>query len=223
MTATLLTPERMAEIRERLRRSREDVHWTRHSLGDDDRRELLGHIEALDAKVSVCEAVCRAVTESERRAGRDVDSLLAEFDGKLTIADQLMAAESRLAALEAWEDTDDEWTEAIHAAHPSRNDANHEHYATAMQMVGRRHGKHELVALVCWLLALAEGRKRQAREALDMGLESESRLAACVKAMRETRGYLATFDHQSANRWRDALDAAIRAAEASEGGSDGSL
>lgn len=50
-----------------------------------------------------------------------------------------------------WEDIDDEWTEAIKEAHPTRSDS-HEEYATAMRMVGHRHSKHELVSLVNWLL-----------------------------------------------------------------------
>ena len=50
-----------------------------------------------------------------------------------------------------WEDTDDEWTAAINAAHPNRSGA-HENYAIAMKMVGHRHSKNALVALVCWLL-----------------------------------------------------------------------
>jgi len=52
-----------------------------------------------------------------------------------------------------WEDTDDEWTEAIKAAHPARSES-HDEYGVAMQMVGHRHSKGELVALVNWLLVL---------------------------------------------------------------------
>jgi hypothetical protein len=51
-----------------------------------------------------------------------------------------------------WEDVDDEWTKEIDAAHPTRG-GSHEDYATAMKMVGHRHSKGELVALVCWLLS----------------------------------------------------------------------
>ena len=50
-----------------------------------------------------------------------------------------------------WEDQDDEWTEAIDAAHPTRSDS-HEEYGVAMKMVGHRHSKGELVSLVNWLL-----------------------------------------------------------------------
>ena len=55
-----------------------------------------------------------------------------------------------------WENVDDEWTKAIAAAHPMRI-GSHEEYATAMRMVGHRHSKGELVALVTWLLV--ENRK----------------------------------------------------------------
>jgi hypothetical protein len=50
-----------------------------------------------------------------------------------------------------WEDVDDEWTQAVKAAHPTRSDS-HDQYAMAMKMVGHRHSKGELVSLVNWLL-----------------------------------------------------------------------
>ena len=50
-----------------------------------------------------------------------------------------------------WEDVDDEWTGAIKAAHPARS-GSHDEWGTAMVMVGHRHSKGELVALVNWLL-----------------------------------------------------------------------
>lgn len=55
----------------------------------------------------------------------------------------------------AWEDKEDEWTSAIEAEHPTRARTmeSHERYAVAMKMVGNRHSKSELVALVAWLLS----------------------------------------------------------------------
>lgn len=50
-----------------------------------------------------------------------------------------------------WEDADDEWTESIKSAHPTRA-GTYDEYAMAMRMVGHRHSKGELVALVTWLL-----------------------------------------------------------------------
>lgn len=50
-----------------------------------------------------------------------------------------------------WEDVDDKWTAPIKAAHPSRSDS-HDAYGIAMQMVGHRHSKGELLALVNWLV-----------------------------------------------------------------------
>jgi hypothetical protein len=58
---------------------------------------------------------------------------------------------ANLKAALHWEDAKDEWTERIRAAHPSRS-GSHDTYATAMRMVGNRHSKGELVALVNWLL-----------------------------------------------------------------------
>lgn len=52
----------------------------------------------------------------------------------------------------AWDsDRDDEWTAAIDKSFPTRSGA-HEVYAIAMKMVGNRHSKGALVALVSWLL-----------------------------------------------------------------------
>lgn len=50
-----------------------------------------------------------------------------------------------------WAGVPDEWDDAIKAAFPTRS-GSHEQYATAMKMVGHRHSKGELVALVNWLL-----------------------------------------------------------------------
>lgn len=56
------------------------------------------------------------------------------------------------------DDKPDQWTPLILAAHPMKTGA-HEHYATALEMVGNRRSKSELVALVCWLLQRADGVK----------------------------------------------------------------
>lgn len=61
----------------------------------------------------------------------------------------------------AWEDAEDEWTAAVKAAHPARGSGSHDEYGVAMRMVGHRHSKGELVALVNWLLV----RIKQAKEA----------------------------------------------------------
>ena len=52
-----------------------------------------------------------------------------------------------------WADVTDEWSEAIREAFPTRS-GSHDEYATAMKMVGNRHSKGKLVALVNWLLVL---------------------------------------------------------------------
>jgi hypothetical protein len=73
-----------------------------------------------------------------------------------------------------WEDATDEWTDAINAEFPTRSGSHHE-YGVAMKMVGNRHGKGELVALVNWLLVL---NKRGA--AVDSG-----RLTDALERIRE--------------------------------------
>ena len=57
--------------------------------------------------------------------------------------------------VQRWDDATDEWSADISEAFPTRS-GSHEHYATAMKMVGHRHSKGELVALVNWLLVKAE-------------------------------------------------------------------
>jgi hypothetical protein len=68
-----------------------------------------------------------------------------------TLENELRACHERVREVSEWKDVDDEWTDAIKAAHPARSGA-HDEYATAMKMVGHRHSKGELVALVTWLL-----------------------------------------------------------------------
>ncbi len=50
-----------------------------------------------------------------------------------------------------WKDCEDEWSDEINKAFPTRSNS-HDEYAIAMEMVGNRHSKGELVALVNWLL-----------------------------------------------------------------------
>jgi hypothetical protein len=73
----------------------------------------------------------------------------------------VQAERTRVASLQ-WEDAEvpDEWTEQIKAAFPTRS-GSHDEYAKAMKMVGSRHSKGELVALVNWLLVSL----KKAREA----------------------------------------------------------
>ena len=52
---------------------------------------------------------------------------------------------------EPWEDKMDGWSKRVAAAHPARS-GSHDEWVTAMKMVGNRHSKGELVALVNWLL-----------------------------------------------------------------------
>lgn len=52
---------------------------------------------------------------------------------------------------EEWEDTPDEWSDAIRDAYPTRS-GSHMQYGEAMKMVGNRQSKGALVALVNWLL-----------------------------------------------------------------------
>ena len=66
-----------------------------------------------------------------------------------------------------WEDQEDEWSEQIKAAFPTRS-GSHDEYGMAMKMVGNRHSKSSLVALVNWLLV----RCKKADEQLKMWEEA---------------------------------------------------
>jgi hypothetical protein len=73
----------------------------------------------------------------------------------------------------SWEDRTDEWTERVRASFPTRS-GSHEEYALAMRMVGNRHSKSELVALVNWLLV----ERRDARQ------KTLGEVAECENAAR---------------------------------------
>lgn len=62
-----------------------------------------------------------------------------------------MAVEPKNTARDQWGDRRDEWSARIDAAHPVCS-GKHDAYMQAMDMVGNRHSKDELVNLVCWLL-----------------------------------------------------------------------
>lgn len=78
-----------------------------------------------------------------------------------------------------WVDVKDEWNDAIKAAHPARTDSHHEEYATAMQMVGNRHSKGELVALVTWLLIEKKHERERTIEEVARPFEVEHTCQEC--------------------------------------------
>ena len=85
----------------------------------------------------------------------DIDDAMREVDPAVhatSLVQKAAALVEENQRLRAWEDVDDEWTDAIRAAHPTRA-GTFDQYATAMRMVGHRHSKGELVSLVTWLLA----------------------------------------------------------------------
>ena len=104
-----------------------------------------------------------AVGAAEAPGQPTVETLMNEFRSNLRdlgehtafklLHGRVVSMLSRGTALEEqeWADRPDEWTDRIKAVHPM-NTGKHEVYATAMKMVGNRHGKFSLVALVNWLL-----------------------------------------------------------------------
>lgn len=72
----------------------------------------------------------------------------------ITMLRQQQAEIEQLNKALEFKDQPDQWTDEIAESHPLKT-GDHETYATAMEMVGNRHGKFELVALVNWLLKKA--------------------------------------------------------------------
>jgi len=90
------------------------------------------YAQRLDGEAELAKAnYSKQVAVQEANAKKDSATLLAEAE--------VMRAEGV--------------AKANKAAHPTRS-GSHDEYGTAMQMVGHRHGKFELVALVHWLLVL---------------------------------------------------------------------
>lgn len=84
-------------------------------------------------------------------------------------------------AREAWGDQEDEHTAAIQAAHPVNSRA-FEVFDKALAMVGKRHGKYELVGLVCWLLLRAEVAEAQVARARELVRELHRYAAEAIQA-----------------------------------------
>jgi hypothetical protein len=91
----------------------------------------------------------------------DIVTLLGMPRGGISVIDYLRRAvvDFIVTAEPSWEDRPDAWTDRIKAAFPTRS-GSHEQYALAMKMVGNRHSKGELVALVNWLLVEIRDRSR---------------------------------------------------------------
>jgi hypothetical protein len=68
---------------------------------------------------------------------------------------ELTMAATATTDADAWIDAKDEWSEAIHEAHPTRS-GSHEQYGTAMKMVTNRYSKGAIVSLINWLLVERE-------------------------------------------------------------------
>jgi hypothetical protein len=97
------------------------------------------------------------VTASADQLGERIEALEAE----------LAALREELRQARDWEDVDDQWTEVIKAAYPTRS-GSHDEYGIAMRMVSSRRSKGQLVALVNWLLV------EQSNAIRELGAERET-------------------------------------------------
>lgn len=98
------------------------------------------------------------------------------------------------------DDKQDRWTAAIDAAFPTRS-GSHEQYAIAMQMVGNRHSKGALVALVNWLLVEQEKHldridevEREAAQFEKQGDDLADRVEAMQKYKEQVDAYRSAID-----------------------------
>lgn len=99
----------------------------------------------------------------------------------LALLSEIEGLKAERAEAKPWQNREDEWSEAISAAHPVNSDRpwKHKCFETAMEMVGNRHGKYELVALVSWLLSDFQSLRTQAP---DSWRPDREKVAAFVKA-----------------------------------------
>jgi hypothetical protein len=99
-----------------------------------------------------------SVTLKENGMNKKDEALKMAIEALLYGTDHTNAVKACKEALEqpaqepvAWEDKEDEWSEAIAASHPLQTKSFVE-YEAAMKMVGNRKSKGALVDLVCYLL-----------------------------------------------------------------------
>lgn len=129
------------------------------------------------------------------------DELSAERDRAVARAEK--AEQERDEALH-WEDVDDEWTEQIDAAFPTRS-GSHQQYAAARKMVGHRHSKGQLVALVNWILVER-----------DAALSRTESLREVLTALTEFCADEALYPLAYAGRFRELVAAAHEVLAATE-------
>jgi hypothetical protein len=105
-----------------------------------------------------CDAACKMATDlgaeiHRTETGGEVLFTISEVSPSVKFrAEDIEGMRAAVLAFDGpWEDAADQWSEAIHAAHPTRSES-HDEWGQAMEMVGHRHSKGELVALVNWLL-----------------------------------------------------------------------
>lgn len=101
---------------------------------------------ALLGKMKEVLLLLRETLEEDRRK--------LDEDRDLAVSDALTAERRQAMAVWSDDDREDQWTPTINRAHPMRS-GSHDAYQTAMEMVGHRHSKGALVALVNWLLVRA--------------------------------------------------------------------
>jgi hypothetical protein len=147
-------------------------------------------LDALRAALAAADALPGGALADPSDARQVIDGLAAACRWT---ADRIAALEAERDLPPPWSDRDDEWSEAVKAAHPVRSES-HATYATAMQMVGARHSKGALVALVNWLLMGRDAATRRAAAAERVVEAARQLTEARIKRGRDAAAENALFD-----------------------------
>lgn len=89
---------------------------------------------------------------------------------------------------EAWGDQSDEHTPAIRAAHPTKT-KDFATYEIALAMVGKRHGKYELVDLTNWLLSRALAAESRVTRLIGQAVADEGRVERLEGALNKVMDF----------------------------------
>jgi hypothetical protein len=135
--------------------------------------------------------------------GRVLVEACRQISDETTAAlDELAKVNEKLRIALSWEDaSNDEWTGAVNDAFPTRS-GSHDEYAVALEMVGHRKSKGELVALVNWLLVRCDT-NREAAWAARFKAQAEERDALTGQlgsAQTETVAWVEQFAMVNAER-----------------------
>jgi len=211
-------PDELAIAVERVSRFADLLH-DQHSDDAKALRLILSRLASQEAEIEEARTLDKGfyewMTERDLLARgsevewHDIVVALTEHEHELCAIidrkEETIRATQALAVPGNWKDRDDQWSDEIEAVHPvnSTDPLRHKRFETAMEMVGNRHGKYELVGLVQWLLTRCD----KAEETIRADGEALKRL---VDGVIFTAGY----EGRRSYSFRSSFAAAFHAARA---------